>query len=50
MHKFGREFSLAAMDNRDGCVNDRVCIHICQNFSHLIKDYFHHLGYEETNH
>jgi len=24
MHKFGREFSLAVMENRDGCVSDRV--------------------------
>ncbi|KAF8578603.1 DUF292-domain-containing protein [Ramaria rubella] len=24
MHKFGREFSLAVMENRDGCVNERV--------------------------
>ncbi|KAJ7116792.1 regulator of Vps4 activity in the MVB pathway-domain-containing protein [Mycena crocata] len=24
MHKFGREFSMAVMDNRDGCVSDRV--------------------------
>ena len=30
MHKFGREFSLAVMDNRDGCVNERVCVHILQ--------------------
>jgi vacuolar protein sorting-associated protein IST1 len=24
MHKYGREFSLAVMENRDGCVSDRV--------------------------
>ncbi|KAK7465268.1 Vacuolar protein sorting-associated protein ist1 [Stygiomarasmius scandens] len=24
MHKYGREFSAAAMENRDGCVSDRV--------------------------
>lgn len=24
MHKFGREFSVAVMENRDGCVSDRV--------------------------
>ncbi|KAF8527594.1 DUF292-domain-containing protein [Hysterangium stoloniferum] len=24
MHKFGREFSIAVMENRDGCVNERV--------------------------
>ncbi|KAF5374970.1 hypothetical protein D9758_000508 [Tetrapyrgos nigripes] len=24
MHKYGRDFSSAAMENRDGCVNDRV--------------------------
>jgi hypothetical protein len=24
MHKFGREFSVAVMENRDGCVTDRV--------------------------
>ena len=24
MHKFGREFSLAVMENRDGCVPTRV--------------------------
>lgn len=24
MHKFGREFSLAVMANRDGCVTERV--------------------------
>ncbi|KAI0718913.1 regulator of Vps4 activity in the MVB pathway-domain-containing protein [Cerioporus squamosus] len=24
MHKFGREFSLAVMENRDGCVSERV--------------------------
>jgi len=26
MHKYGREFSLAVMENRDGCVSDRVSI------------------------
>jgi len=24
MHKYGREFSMAVMENRDGCVSDRV--------------------------
>ena len=24
MHKYGREFSIAVMENRDGCVTDRV--------------------------
>ena len=24
MHKYGREFSLGAMENRDSCVSDRV--------------------------
>ena len=24
MHKYGREFSLAVMENRDGCVSERV--------------------------
>jgi hypothetical protein len=24
MHKYGREFSVAVMENRDGCVSDRV--------------------------
>lgn len=28
MHKFGREFSLAVMENRDGCVSERVRVHI----------------------
>jgi vacuolar protein sorting-associated protein IST1 len=28
MHKFGREFSLAVMENKDGCVSERVCVHI----------------------
>jgi hypothetical protein len=25
MHKYGREFSVAVMENRDNCVSDRVC-------------------------
>lgn len=25
MHKYGREFSLGVMENRDNCVTDRVC-------------------------
>jgi hypothetical protein len=24
MHKYGREFSAAVMENRDGCVSERV--------------------------
>ena len=24
MHKYGREFSLAVMENKDGCVSERV--------------------------
>lgn len=24
MHKYGREFSVAVMENQDGCVSDRV--------------------------
>ena len=24
MHKYGREFSIAVMDNKDGCVSERV--------------------------
>ena len=24
MHKYGRDFSLGVMENRDGCVNERV--------------------------
>jgi vacuolar protein sorting-associated protein IST1 len=24
MHKYGREFSIAVMENRDGCVSNRV--------------------------
>ena len=24
MHKYGREFSIAVMENRDGCVSERV--------------------------
>lgn len=26
MHKYGREFSVAVMENRDGCVSERVSI------------------------
>jgi hypothetical protein len=26
MHKFGREFSVAVMENRDGCVPQRVSV------------------------
>jgi hypothetical protein len=26
MHKYGREFSAAVMENRDGCVSDRVSL------------------------
>lgn len=25
MHKYGRDFSAAVMENRDGCVSERVC-------------------------
>lgn len=27
MHKYGREFSVAVMENRDGCVSERVSGH-----------------------
>jgi len=27
MHKFGREFSINVMENKDGCVNERVRLH-----------------------
>lgn len=26
MHKYGREFSVAVMENRDGCVSNRVSL------------------------
>lgn len=26
MHKYGREFSIAVMENRDGCVSNRVSL------------------------
>lgn len=26
MHKYGREFSIAVMENRDNCVSERVSI------------------------
>lgn len=26
MHKYGREFSIAVMENRDGCVSKRVSL------------------------
>jgi len=29
MHKYGREFSAAATENRDGCVSDRVRLEFC---------------------
>lgn len=25
MHKYGREYSLEVMENKDSCVSDRVC-------------------------
>jgi vacuolar protein sorting-associated protein IST1 len=35
MHKYGREFSLAVMENRDGCVSDRVSIPLLFSFHPL---------------
>jgi hypothetical protein len=26
MHKYGRDYSAAVMENRDGCVSDRVSV------------------------
>jgi vacuolar protein sorting-associated protein IST1 len=32
MHKYGREFSAAVMENRDGCVSERVRSWLHVNF------------------
>lgn len=29
MHKFGREFAVAVMENKDNCVSERVSPRIC---------------------
>ncbi|KAI0257292.1 regulator of Vps4 activity in the MVB pathway-domain-containing protein [Lactifluus subvellereus] len=41
MHKYGREFSVAVMENRDGCVSDRVMKKMANNMPpmNLVEGY-----------
>ena len=36
MHKYGREFAAAVMENRDGCVSERVRIQGHHNFFDML--------------
>ncbi|KAF5384963.1 hypothetical protein D9615_001169 [Tricholomella constricta] len=46
MHKYGREFSLAVMENRDGCVSDRVMrkLDISTPSLELVDAYLHEIA------
>jgi vacuolar protein sorting-associated protein IST1 len=37
MHKYGREFSIAVMENRDGCVSSRVSLTNQEYYFRLLK-------------
>ena len=37
MHKYGREFSVAVMENRDGCVSNRVSLPNQEYYFLLLK-------------
>lgn len=37
MHKYGREFSIAVMENRDGCVSSRVSLANWKYYFRLLK-------------
>ncbi|KAG6851345.1 hypothetical protein H0H93_005743 [Arthromyces matolae] len=46
MHKYGREFSLAVMENRDGCVSNRIIrkLDVATPSSELVDAYLHEIA------
>lgn len=40
MHKFGREFSVGVMENRDGCVSERASVLFQSNPIRLIGGFY----------
>ncbi|KAG6911374.1 hypothetical protein DXG01_001045 [Tephrocybe rancida] len=46
MHKYGRDFSLAVMENRDSCVSDRIIrkLDIATPSSELVDAYLHEIA------
>jgi len=46
MHKYGREFSMAVMENRDGCVSDRVVRKLVNSTpsAELVDAYLHEIS------
>lgn len=48
MHKYGREFSVGVMENKDGCVSERVRSIHCANSYLTILILLLGLGHEET--
>ncbi|KAG5341695.1 IST1 like protein [Termitomyces sp. T112] len=46
MHKYGRDFSITVMDNRDGCVSERVMrkLDVATPSSELVDAYLHEIA------